>query len=48
MTTWQAPLLVAIISIIGAALVSEPAAAVIGIGVALCGYMINKADNRDV
>lgn len=48
MTTWQAPLLVAIISIIAAALVSEPAAGIIGIGVALCGYMINKADNRDV
>ena len=48
MNTWTAPLLVAIISIIGATLVSEPAAAIFGIGVALCGYMINKADNRDV
>lgn len=48
MTTWHAPLIVATISIIAGLAVGEPAAAIIGIGVALCGYMINRADNRDV
>lgn len=48
MNTWHAPLIVAILSIIAATLVNEPAAAIFGIGVALCGYAINKADNRDV
>lgn len=46
MKTWHAPLIVAIISIIAGLGVGEPAAAIIGIGVALCGYAINKADNR--
>ena len=46
MNTWTAPLLVATIGTIGSLLVGEPAAALIWIGVALCGYGINKADNR--
>jgi hypothetical protein len=48
MKTWHAPLIVATIFTILGIAVGEPAAAVFGIGVALCGYMINKADNRDV
>lgn len=43
MKTWEAPLIVAIISIIAAIIVNEPAAGLMGIGVAYCGYMINKA-----
>lgn len=46
MNTWAAPLIVAIIGTIGALLVGEPAAAVFAIGIALCGYAINQADNR--
>jgi len=46
MNTWTAPLLVATIGTIGSLLVGEPAAALIWIGVALCGYGINRADNR--
>jgi hypothetical protein len=46
MKTWTAPLIVATIGTIAALLIQEPAAAIIFIGVALCGYAINKAEER--
>lgn len=45
MKTWQAPLIVAAITIPTSFLLGEPAAALIWAGVALCGYAINKAGN---
>jgi hypothetical protein len=46
MKTWAAPLIVAIIGTIMGLSVGEPAAAIFAIGLALCGYAINQADNR--
>jgi hypothetical protein len=48
MKTWHAPLIVGTIGTIAGLLIGEPAASLMFIGVALCGYAINKADNRDV
>jgi len=45
MNNWTAPLIVAILSIIAGLSVGEPAAALIGIGIAYLGYKINKAGN---
>ena len=46
MNTWTAPLLVAVMSIVLAAVISEPFAAVMGIVVAALGYSLNKAGSR--
>lgn len=45
MKTWQAPLTVAIIGIIGGTLTGEPAASLLFIGIALIGYAINRKAN---
>jgi hypothetical protein len=46
MNTWTAPAIVAILGTILGFSVGEPAVGLIAIGIALCGYAINKADNR--
>jgi len=42
MTTWAAPLLVAIIGGTGGILVGEPAASLIFLTIALIGYSLNR------
>lgn len=46
MNNWAAPLTVAIVSTVGAFLVQEPGAAIIGYCVAAMGYGINKAASK--
>lgn len=45
MTTWGAPLLVALIGGIGGILVGEPAASLLFLAIALIGYSLNRKAN---
>jgi ABC-type thiamin/hydroxymethylpyrimidine transport system permease subunit len=45
MNNWSAPLLVAVLSTVGAVIVQEPGVALLGYVVACLGYSINKKAN---